>query len=137
MRGFLAGVVRKKLGLTLLWLYRIRSDHHRIGRACLHHAVPHRLFEQIVQRLDARLASAQKAGDLSFINREFKRRRQEAFAQGRPFLPYRTVQARLRQALSESRPAGRRRGSSSGCLNHRAIVLVNKFLGRRWDDESC
>jgi len=93
--------------------------------------------KQIVQRLDARLASAQKAGDLSFINREFKRRRQEAFAQGRPFLPYRTVQARLRQALSESRPAGRRRGSSSGCLNHRAILLVNKFLGRRWDDESC
>jgi hypothetical protein len=52
-----------------------------------------------VERLGARVAKAQRAGDLGYINREYKRRRQEAQAEGRPFMPYRAAQARLRKAL--------------------------------------
>jgi hypothetical protein len=68
---------------------------------CVDHANLMQRTESIVDRLGTRLASAQRSGEVSFINREYKRRRQEAFAQGRPFMPYQAVQARLRQALSE------------------------------------
>jgi hypothetical protein len=53
-----------------------------------------------VQRaeLDARLAQAQRAGDLGFLNREYARRRKETQAEG-PFMSYSAAQARLRKAL--------------------------------------
>ena len=41
---------------------------------------------------------ARSAGNLGFFNREF-RRRQQAQAEGRPFMPYAAVQSRLRRAL--------------------------------------
>jgi hypothetical protein len=40
-----------------------------------------------------------------FFNREYKQRGQEAQAEGRPFPPYRAIQARLRKALVAT-PAG-------------------------------
>jgi hypothetical protein len=47
----------------------------------------------------SRLAQAQRTGDLSFINKEFRRRRLEAQAAGQPFMRYSTVQGRLRKAI--------------------------------------
>jgi len=89
-------------------LAKARADHGDVpaaARALGVKLAPHDYVmqntEQIVRRLDARLASAQRSGEVSFINREYKRRRQEAFARGKPYLPYNAVQARLRQALAE------------------------------------
>jgi hypothetical protein len=55
--------------------------------------------QESVQRLDARVAGAQRNGDLSFFNSEYRRRRQEAFVQGRSFMPYGAAKARLKNAL--------------------------------------
>jgi hypothetical protein len=77
-------------------LARARADHGNVPAAALalrvkaiEHSAAVQHAETLVAKLDARLASAQRAGDVSFINREYRRRRQEAFAQGRPFMPYR------------------------------------------------
>src|SRR5262249_50134065 len=50
------------------------------------HASAVQRTEELVNRLDARMGAAQRAGDLGFINREYKRRRQEAQAEGRGFM---------------------------------------------------
>jgi hypothetical protein len=55
--------------------------------------------QESVRRLDARMASAQRAGALAHFNAEYKRRRQQAQAAGRSFMPYKAAQARLRKAL--------------------------------------
>jgi len=52
-----------------------------------------------VASIETRLAEAHRRGDVSFLNREYRRRRIEAAANGESFLPYRAVQARLRDAL--------------------------------------
>ena len=46
-----------------------------------------------------RIDRAQRAGNPAFFNREFRHRRLRAQAEGRPFMPYRAAQARLRRAL--------------------------------------
>ena len=65
--------------------------------------VPHDIAlqrtEQLVRKLDARLLQAQQAGALGYVNREYRTRRLQAQAEGRPFMPYRAAQVRLRKAL--------------------------------------
>jgi hypothetical protein len=55
--------------------------------------------EELVDRLDARVAMAQRAGALGFLNREFRQRRLQAQAEGRGFMSYGAAQALLRKAL--------------------------------------
>jgi hypothetical protein len=83
-----------------------RQDHGDVVKAALALGVrlaPHshvmQRSQEIVDRLGTRIAQAQRAGEVSFINREYKRRRLQAQAEGRPFMPYRAAQARLRKAL--------------------------------------
>ena len=45
------------------------------------------------------MAWAQRTGVLHEFNREYKRRRHGAQAEGRPFMPYSAAQVRLRKAL--------------------------------------
>jgi hypothetical protein len=40
--------------------------------------------QELTQRLDGRIESAQRNGDLAFFNREFRQRRLQAQAEGRP-----------------------------------------------------
>ena len=61
------------------------------------HASAVRRAETLVEKFDARIANAQRAGDLGFFNREF--RQLQAQAACRPFMPYRAAQARLRKVL--------------------------------------
>jgi hypothetical protein len=67
------------------------TDHHRMVQRA----------GAAVARLDAQMAKAQRAGLMKYLNIEYKQRRQDARAQGRVFMPYRTVQARLRKAIVE------------------------------------
>ena len=46
-----------------------------------------------------RMRQAQASGDLGYLNREFRQRRLQAQAEGRPFMPFSAAQARLRKAL--------------------------------------
>jgi hypothetical protein len=62
--------------------------------------------EALVEKLGSRLAQAQRSGGLSFINKEFRRRRLEAQAAGQSFMPFRAVQSRLRKALVEVAAGG-------------------------------
>jgi hypothetical protein len=111
-------VTRNPSGLECAWwgqsvdlglvLARARADHGDVEAAAAAlriRLVPHadalQRTETIVRRLDARVAQAQQSGDLGFVNREYKRRRSQAQAEGRPFPPYRVVQSRLRKALAE------------------------------------
>src|SRR5262249_32686724 len=73
----------------------------KLGVRLMDHASAMQRTEELVNRLDARVAQAQKAGDLSVFNREYRRRRLQARAAGEPFLPYRVAQRRLRRALAE------------------------------------
>jgi hypothetical protein len=53
----------------------------------------------LVQRLDAWMRKAHAGGNFGFFNREFRQRRLQAQAEGRPFMPYTAARARLRRAL--------------------------------------
>jgi hypothetical protein len=70
-----------------------------LGVQLVEHSAAVQRAESLVAKLDARIAQAQRAGDVGFFNREYKRRRQQAQAEGRPFMPYRAAKARLRKAL--------------------------------------
>jgi hypothetical protein len=65
----------------------------------IEHSAAVQRAESLVAKLDARIAQAQRAGEVGFFNREYKRRRQQAQAEGRPFMPYKAAHARLRKAL--------------------------------------
>jgi hypothetical protein len=56
---------------------------------------------------------------LPFFNREFRHRRLQAQAKGRPFMPYRAAQARLRRAL-----VGVAAGDRPG--------LITRVFGPQW-----
>ena len=91
-----------------LVLDRARSDHGDVEAAAaalriklVPHADALQRTEELVNRLDARVAHAQETGGLSIFNREYRRRRLRAQAAGEPFLPYRVAQRRLRQALAD------------------------------------
>jgi hypothetical protein len=73
-----------------------------LGIRCVEHAHMMQRTEEIVRRLDARLRTAQSTGALQSFNREFQRRRQAAFAQGRSYMGYSAARARLRQALTDA-----------------------------------
>jgi hypothetical protein len=70
-----------------------------------HEAVVERA-EAAVKVLNARLASANAAGLLQAVNREFKRRRLAAERAGGRFMPYSVLQWRLRQALAGAAATG-------------------------------
>ena len=52
-----------------------------------------------IERLDRRLVQAQRTGDPGFFNETYKLRRQQAQAEGRPFMAYTAARARLQRAL--------------------------------------
>jgi hypothetical protein len=87
-------------------LDRARADHGDVAAAAaalriklVEHSAALQRTETLVAKLDARMSTAQWAGDVGFFNREYKRRRQQAQAEGRPFMPYTAAKARLRKAL--------------------------------------
>jgi hypothetical protein len=87
-------------------LQRARADHQDVPAAAralrikiIEHSQAVQHTEKIVAKLDARLRTAKRNGDMGFINREFRQRRLQAQAEGRPFMPYKAAQARLRKAL--------------------------------------
>ena len=82
------------------WNYTAREQAPARARGVkVEHSCALQRTEELVNRLDARLAQPQRTGDVGFFNREYKRRRQQAQAAGRPFMPYKAAQARLRKAL--------------------------------------
>jgi hypothetical protein len=90
-------------------LARARADHQDVSAAArvlrvkiLDHAQSLQRTEELVARLDARLANAQKAGSLRAFNVEYRERRMAAFRQGKDFMPYSAARSRLRKALVEA-----------------------------------
>jgi hypothetical protein len=59
--------------------------------------------EQLVAKLDARMAQAQQAGDLSAFNRSYRQYRLSHTAAGQPVMTYVTARSRLRQAVCRGR----------------------------------
>jgi hypothetical protein len=59
-----------------------------LGVRLVEHSAAVQRAQGLVARLDARLAQAKDNGAMSYINREYARRRKEAQAEGRPFMPY-------------------------------------------------
>jgi hypothetical protein len=87
-------------------LAKARADHgdvalaaRQLGVKTIEHSAAVQRAQDCVRRLDARIATAQRAGDLGFFNRTYKLRRRQAQAEGRPFPPYTAAKARLRRAL--------------------------------------
>jgi hypothetical protein len=70
------------------------------------HSVALQRTEQLVDRLDARLASAQANGSLKVFNVAYKQRRQAAFVRGENFLGYSAARSRLRRELVEVAAGG-------------------------------
>ena len=50
-------------------------------------------------KLNQQLHNAQRNGNLTFVNQEYRARRLAARERGEPFPPYRAVEARLRKAI--------------------------------------
>jgi hypothetical protein len=74
-----------------------------LGVRLIDHGHAVRRAEGSVRRLNARMMQAQRTGALVQFNHEYKRRRQEAFVRGKPFMPYTAARARLRQVLVEAK----------------------------------
>jgi hypothetical protein len=111
-------VTRDPVGAEAAWwgrsvdvgpvLKRARADHGDVAAAAaalrikiVPHADALQRTEQLVNRLDARVRTAQAGGDLQAFNRAYKRYRLSATAAGQPFMTYATARSRLRQALAE------------------------------------
>jgi hypothetical protein len=56
---------------------------------------------EIVRRLDARIAQAQRDGDLSVFNRSYKAYRISRTAAGQPVMSFTVARSRLRQAIAD------------------------------------
>ena len=84
----------------------IKAAANRLGVALSEHGTVVARAQAAVDRLRAGLSSAQAAGDLKPLNREYKRRRLEAERAGRKFMSYSEAQRRLRQALASAAATG-------------------------------
>ena len=71
-----------------------------------------------IERLDQRLVQTQRAGDPGFFNETYKLRRQQAQAEGRPFMPYTAARARLQRRRRGGRSAWDRRA----CVRRRRCL---------------
>jgi len=90
-------------------LDRARADHGDVAAAAAElriKLVPHadalQRTEDLVRRLDARVRTAQEAGDLSAFNKVYRRYRLSATAAGQPVMNYVTARSRLRQAIADT-----------------------------------
>ena len=89
-------------------LGRARADHGDVPAAAaalriklVPHADALQRTEDLVRRLDARVRTAQEAGDLSAFNKAYRRYRLDLTAAGRAPMTYTVARSRLRQALAE------------------------------------
>ena len=87
---------------------RARADHGDVPAAAaalriklVPHADALQRTEDLVRRLDARVRTAQEAGDLSAFNKAYRRYRLDLTAAGRAPMTYTVARSRLRQALAE------------------------------------
>ena len=87
---------------------RAREDHDEIPAAAaalgvrtVEHSAIMQRTEALVAKLNSRLRTAQRNGDVGFFNREYRRRRIEARERGEGFMSYTAAKARLRRALVE------------------------------------
>ena len=111
-------VTRDPTGLEQAWWGRLAELGPVLGRARADHGdvpaaaaalriklVPHadalQRTEDLVRRLDARVRTAQEAGDLSAFNKAYRRYRLDLTAAGRAPMTYTVARSRLRQALAE------------------------------------
>ena len=78
----------------------------KLGVRLVDHASALQRTEQLVNRLDARVRTAQEAGDLSAFNKAYKRYRLDLTAAGRAPMTYTAARSRLRAVLAEA-AAGR------------------------------
>jgi hypothetical protein len=72
-----------------------------LGVRLADHAATMQRTSEIIQRLDARMHTAQAGGDLRPFNRAYRRYRLDLTAAGRAPMTYTVARARLRQALTE------------------------------------
>jgi hypothetical protein len=72
----------------------------RLGIVLGEHEVVLARARAAAKELDTRLASANTAGALRFLNHEFRRRRLEAERSGQRFMSYSEAQRRLKVALA-------------------------------------
>jgi hypothetical protein len=89
-------------------LDRARADSGDVSKAAaalriklVEHSSALQRTEELVQRLDARMQTAQAGGDLSAFNRAYRGYRLDRTAAGQPVMNYATARSRLRQALAE------------------------------------
>jgi hypothetical protein len=73
----------------------------RLGVRLVEHSAALQRTEDLVSKLDARMAQAQHDGDLSAFNRSYRQYRLSRTAAGQPVMTYVTARSRLRQALAE------------------------------------
>jgi hypothetical protein len=111
-------VTRDPSGLECAWwgrsvdlgpvIKRARADHGDVEAAAAalriklaDHASVMQRTSEVVRRLDARVRTAQEAGDLKIFNRSYRKYRLDLTAAGRMPMTYTVARARLRAALSE------------------------------------
>jgi hypothetical protein len=91
-----------------LVLARARADHGDIEAAAtalrvklVRHADALQRTEQLVNRLDARMSTAQAGGDLKIFNRAYREYRLSRTAAGQPVMTFTVARSRLRKAFAE------------------------------------
>ena len=73
----------------------------KLGVRLVEHGAALQRTEQLVAKLDARVAQVQHDGDLSAFNRAYRAYRLDRTAAGQPVMNYSKACSRLRQALAE------------------------------------
>ena len=81
----------------------IRTAADRLGVVLTDHVVVLARAAAAVGKLNSRLHAAQQSGALAEFNATYKRRRLEAQAAGKTFMPYAMARARLRKELAAGR----------------------------------
>jgi hypothetical protein len=78
----------------------LRAAANRVGVVLTEHGTVVVRAQVAVNQLQEKISDAQRAGSLKFFNSEYRRRREEAKAAGRGFMPYNLAMARLRSLLA-------------------------------------
>jgi hypothetical protein len=88
-------------------LKRARADHTDIVKAAaalgislVEHSTAMQRNEELVRRLDARVANAQRTGDLQFFNRAYREYRLDCLTRGEPAMSNTAAKSRLKASLT-------------------------------------
>jgi hypothetical protein len=89
-------------------LRKALADHHNVPKAAaalgvklVEHASAMQRTETLIDKLDARMHTAQAGGNLKIFNRSYREYRLSRTAAGQPVMSFTVARSRLRRALTE------------------------------------